>query len=72
MPCPMKARTTAKPSPSAWVWMARPMSDRGRPGRTAAMPRASDSAVTRTRVRDRSSTVPTHQVAFVSPWTPSR
>ena len=32
MPWPTKPRTTPKPAPSAWVWMARPMSENGRPG----------------------------------------
>jgi hypothetical protein len=38
MPWPMKARTTPKPGASAWSSMARPMSETGRPGRTASMP----------------------------------
>ena len=52
--------------------MAWPMSLKGRPGRTAAMPRSRHSRVTSMRRLDASSMAPTANVALVSPWTPSR
>ncbi len=51
--------------------MARPISLMGWPGFAASMPRSRHSLVTATRRRDISSTLPTKNVAFVSPWTPS-
>ena len=72
IPWPTKALTTPYPWPAASVSMARPMSEMGRPGRTASMATSRHSRVTPTRRREASSTLPTPKVALVSPWTPSR
>ena len=52
--------------------MARPMSEMGRPGVTAARPAARQARVVSTRWAEAASTCPTKNVALVSPWTPSR
>src|SRR5438477_367040 len=72
MPWPVKSRTTPYPNRFAYASITRPITLIGRPGATALMPRIIASRVRSTSSRASSLTLPTQNVASVSPCTPSR
>ena len=68
----MKSRTTPYPNRLAYASITRPITLIGRPGATARIPRIIASWVRSTSSRASSVTLPTQNVASVSPCTPSR